>query len=142
RRRPRRHAGRGAGLCRDGCGPVRAGEDQSGRGLQRACGSAGGSTGGVNAAGDTKLIASVLSFLSLGSSSHEAMTTMDTTASPEVKHRDRPLNPVMLRELSAKSDAQGIVRIVSHYSAMAVVGTLIWVVSSANGIAWALQLLP
>ena len=67
---------------------------------------------------------------------------MDTTASPEVKHRDKPLNPVMLRELSAKSDAQGIARIVSHYSAMAVVGTLIWVVSSANGIAWALPLFP
>ena len=67
---------------------------------------------------------------------------MDTTASAEVKHRDKPLNPIMLRELSAKSDVQGIVRIVSHYSAMAVVGTLIWVVSSTNGIAWALPLLP
>ena len=51
RRRPRRHAGRGAGLCGDGGGPVRAGEDQSERGLQRAFGSAGGGTGGMIAGG-------------------------------------------------------------------------------------------
>ena len=38
RRRPRRHAGRGAGLRGDGGRPVRAGEDQPERGLQRASG--------------------------------------------------------------------------------------------------------
>jgi fatty acid desaturase len=69
------------------------------------------------------------------------MSTMDTTASSEVTHPDKPLSPAMLRELSVKSDMQGIVRIVSHYSAMAVVGSLIWLVSSTNGFVWALPLI-
>ena len=67
---------------------------------------------------------------------------MDTTASAEVNPKDKPLSPAMLRELSAKSDIKGIVRIVSHYSAIAVVGALIWGVSSTRGIAWALPLIP
>ena len=43
------HAGSRAGLRGNGGRAVRAGEDQSKRGLQRACGGAGGSTGGVRA---------------------------------------------------------------------------------------------
>lgn len=47
----------------------------------------------------------------------------------------------MLRELSVRSDLQGIVRTASHYGAIAIVGTLIWLVSSTYGIAWALPLI-
>jgi fatty acid desaturase len=67
---------------------------------------------------------------------------MDTTASPEVKHRDKPLTPAMLRELSARSDLQGVIRTISHYSAVVVLGTLIWKVSASYGIVWALPLIP
>ena len=51
---------------------------------------------------------------------------------------EKPLTSAQLRELSARSNLQGIIRAVSHYGAIAVVGTLIWLVSSTYGIAWAL----
>ena len=41
----------------------------------------------------------------------------------------------MLRELSERSDLRGTVRTVSHYGAIAIVGTLIWLVSSIYGLA-------
>ena len=54
---------------------------------------------------------------------------------------EKPLTSAQLRELSARSSLQGIIRAVSHYGAIAVVGTLIWLVSSTYGIAWALPLM-
>jgi fatty acid desaturase len=53
----------------------------------------------------------------------------------------RPLSPTLLRELSARSNFQGLVRVVSHYGVIAVLGTLIWMVSSRYGIGWALPLI-
>ena len=54
---------------------------------------------------------------------------------------EKPLTSAALRELSARSNLQGIVRAVSHYGAIGVFGTLIWLVSSTYGIAWALPLM-
>jgi fatty acid desaturase len=53
----------------------------------------------------------------------------------------RPLSPTLLRELSARSNFQGLVRAVSHYGVIAVLGTLICIVSSRYGIGWALPLI-
>src|SRR5882757_1529594 len=69
------------------------------------------------------------------------MTIMSTTVSPEVNRPDKPLSPAMLRELSARSDLQGAVRTASHYGAVAIVGALIWLVSSRYGLAWAMPLM-
>lgn len=53
----------------------------------------------------------------------------------------RPLSPTLLRELSARSNFQGLVRVVGHYGVIAVLGTLVWMVSSRYGIGWALPLI-
>ena len=42
---------------------------------------------------------------------------------------EKPLTPAMLRELSVRSDWQGLVRAASHYGVIVVVGALIWLVS-------------
>jgi fatty acid desaturase len=47
----------------------------------------------------------------------------------------------MLRELSVRSDRQGAVRTLSHYAAIVVIGTLIWLVASRDGVVWALPLM-
>jgi fatty acid desaturase len=54
---------------------------------------------------------------------------------------EKPLTPAMLRELSVRSDLQGLVRATSHYGVIVAMGTLIWLVSSRYGIAWALPLI-
>ncbi|MBR1268410.1 fatty acid desaturase [Bradyrhizobium sp. AUGA SZCCT0222] len=66
---------------------------------------------------------------------------MNIVTSVEPKLREKPLSPAMLRELSERSDVRGAVRTVSHYGAIAIVGTLIWLVSSNYGLAWALPLI-
>jgi fatty acid desaturase len=66
---------------------------------------------------------------------------MNTAISAEPNLRDKPLSPAVLRELSARSDLQGAVRTVSHYGAVAIVATLIWLVSSTYGLVWALPLI-
>src|ERR1700722_20104760 len=53
----------------------------------------------------------------------------------------RPLSPTLLRELSTRSNFQGLVRVVSHYGVIIVLGALIWLVSSRYGVGWALPLL-
>jgi fatty acid desaturase len=67
---------------------------------------------------------------------------MDTAISTEPKLRDKRLNPAMLRELSVRSDIRGAIRTIGHYGAVAMLGTLIWLVSSTWGLAWALPLIP
>jgi len=42
---------------------------------------------------------------------------------------EKPLTSAALRELSARSDLQGIVRAASHCGAIGIFGTLIWLVS-------------
>ena len=66
---------------------------------------------------------------------------MTTAAIPEANDRSKPLSPAMLRALSTRSDLQGAVRTVSHYGAIAIVGALIWLISSRYGLAWALPLI-
>src|SRR6185436_10276524 len=70
--------------------------------------------------------------------SQEAIATMSTaiTATGE-----KPLTSAALRELSARSNLPGAVRAVSHYGAIGVFGTLIWLVSSTWGVLWALPLI-
>ena len=72
-------------------------------------------------------------------SSQEAITS--TTESIESRFRDKPLSPATLRELSARSDLQGLVRAASHYGAIVIVGTLIWLTSARYGIVWAVPLI-
>jgi fatty acid desaturase len=66
---------------------------------------------------------------------------MSTAATSDVKDRPKPLSPAMLRELSARSDLLGAVRTVSHYGAVVILATLIWLVSSRYELAWALPLI-
>jgi fatty acid desaturase len=64
----------------------------------------------------------------------------DATVS-EPGHRLKPLTPAMLRQLSARSDLRGTVQSLGHYGAIALVGALIWKVSSTWGVLWALPLM-
>jgi fatty acid desaturase len=66
---------------------------------------------------------------------------MSTAAVFDADDRPKPLTPAMLRELSVRSDLQGAVRTISHYGAIAIVGTLIWLVSSTYGFGWVLPLI-
>ena len=67
---------------------------------------------------------------------------MSEAISSELKsEKIRLLSPAMLRELSARSDPQGLVRVASHYGVIAVLGVLIWLVSSRHGVVWALPLI-
>lgn len=66
---------------------------------------------------------------------------MNTAISAEPKLRDKPLSPALLRQLSARSDLRGAIRTISHYGAVVIVGTMIWLVSSTYGLAWALPLI-
>ena len=54
---------------------------------------------------------------------------------------EKPLTSDMLRELSARSDLQGLVRAGSHYGAIVVAGALIWWIAPRYGIAWSLPLI-
>ena len=66
---------------------------------------------------------------------------MNTMTFTEQKLREKPLSPATLRELSARSDPQGLIRAASHYGAIVIVGALIWLVSRTYGIVWALPLI-
>jgi fatty acid desaturase len=71
-----------------------------------------------------------------------ASDTLASGLKPQEKLLEgKPLSPAMLRELSVRSDLQGLVRTISHYGAIAILGILIWLVSSRVGIAWALPLI-
>jgi fatty acid desaturase len=63
-------------------------------------------------------------------------------ASPIDPVRPKLLTPIMLRDLSVRSNAQGAARTLSHYAAILIVGTLIGLVASRYGVVWALPLLP
>lgn len=55
--------------------------------------------------------------------------------------RPKPLSPAMLRELSARSNLRGAAQSLGHYGVIALVGALIWQVSSTWGVLWALPLM-
>ncbi|KJC61583.1 fatty acid desaturase [Bradyrhizobium sp. LTSPM299] len=65
---------------------------------------------------------------------------MSTAETHDGGVRLKPLSPVVLRELSAKSNFAGAIRTASHYGMILIVGTLIWLVSSRYGLLWALPL--
>jgi fatty acid desaturase len=66
---------------------------------------------------------------------------MNTAANPDANRRTKPLSPDVLRELSARSNVQGAMRVASHYGAVAIIGILIVWVSLRYGIIWALPLI-
>jgi fatty acid desaturase len=66
---------------------------------------------------------------------------MSLASSIDPPARPKLLTPVVLRELSVRSNGQGVVRTLSHYAAIAVIGALIWLVSSRHGMVWALPLI-
>jgi fatty acid desaturase len=66
---------------------------------------------------------------------------MSDLVSPEPNAPGRLLSPTILRALSARSNRQATVRVVSHYGVIAVLGALIWLVSARYGIGWALPLI-
>jgi fatty acid desaturase len=66
---------------------------------------------------------------------------MNTVSIPDERHRPKPLSPAVLRELSTRSNLPGVLRAGSHYGMIAVLGTLIWLISSTYGFAWALPLI-
>jgi fatty acid desaturase len=66
---------------------------------------------------------------------------MSTTSSAVPQRSDASLSPAMLRELSARSNGKGLLRVASHYGAIAVTACLIWLVLSTYGAAWALPLI-
>ena len=66
---------------------------------------------------------------------------MSIAVIPDVNDSPKPLSPAMLRELSVRSNLQGAVRAAGHYGAVAMLGAVIWLVSSTYGIAWALPII-
>jgi fatty acid desaturase len=54
---------------------------------------------------------------------------------------EKLLSSADLRALSARSNLPGIVRAATHYGAIVVFGTLIWLVSSSYGLLWAIPLM-
>jgi fatty acid desaturase len=54
---------------------------------------------------------------------------------------EKPLTSAALRELSVRSNLPGIVRAASHYGAIGVFGTLIWLVASNHDLLWAIPLM-
>ena len=66
---------------------------------------------------------------------------MSTTETSNAGPRLKPLDPLTLRDLSTKSNLAGAVRAASHYGMILIVGTLIWLVASRYGLAWALPLI-
>jgi fatty acid desaturase len=66
---------------------------------------------------------------------------MSTAVVSDAEHTERPITSAMLRELSARSDLQGAVRVASHYGTVAILGAAILWAASTHGIAWALPLI-
>jgi fatty acid desaturase len=57
------------------------------------------------------------------------------------KLEGRPLTPVQLKELSAKSNAPGAARALSHFGAIGLTGTLLWIVMNRYGELFAVPLI-
>ncbi|MDB5501618.1 MAG: fatty acid desaturase [Tardiphaga sp.] len=57
------------------------------------------------------------------------------------KLEGRPLTPVQLKELSAKSNAPGAARALSHFGAIGLTGTLLWIVMTRYGVLFAVPLI-
>ncbi|CCE03858.1 fatty acid desaturase [Bradyrhizobium sp. STM 3809] len=64
-----------------------------------------------------------------------------TDAAAEFAPRPKLLTPVVLQELSRRSDLCGARRALGHYGAILGNGVLIWLVASTHGVGWALPLM-
>ncbi|MDB5657240.1 MAG: fatty acid desaturase [Tardiphaga sp.] len=53
----------------------------------------------------------------------------------------RPLTPAQLKDLSLRSNAPGLLRAVSHFGAIALMGTLLWMVIGHYGVLFAVPLI-
>ncbi|MGJ5175473.1 fatty acid desaturase [Bradyrhizobium oligotrophicum] len=65
---------------------------------------------------------------------------MSDVTTDEFAPRPKLLTPAMLQALCRRSTSQGALRALAHYGAIIVVGTLIGLIVSADGVAWALPL--
>ncbi|MDH2383959.1 fatty acid desaturase [Bradyrhizobium sp. CER78] len=66
---------------------------------------------------------------------------MSTAEASDAGPRLKPLSPLILRDLSIKSNLAGAVRAASHYGMIVVIGALIYLVASRYGLPWALPLI-
>jgi fatty acid desaturase len=57
------------------------------------------------------------------------------------KLEGRPLTPLQLKALSAKSNAPGLLRALSHFGAIGLTGTLLWLVLARYGVLFAIPLI-
>ena len=55
--------------------------------------------------------------------------------------KDRALTPAQLKDLSVRADGPGLVRAISHYSVIGVLGIAIWAVAASDGLLWATPLI-
>jgi fatty acid desaturase len=56
-------------------------------------------------------------------------------------HQERPLTPDQLKELSVRSNAPGLLRALSHFGAIALTGTLLWLMIGRYGVLFAVPLI-
>lgn len=66
---------------------------------------------------------------------------MTIEAAAYTRIEQRVLTPIQLRELSARSNAPGLVRAITHYGAIALVGTAIWQATIVYGALFAVPLM-
>ncbi|UFS77713.1 fatty acid desaturase [Tardiphaga sp. 37S4] len=65
--------------------------------------------------------------------------TMDAVGHGKIE--TRALTPAQLKELSVRANLPGLIRSISHYALIALVGTLIWQVATRYGVVWAIPLI-
>lgn len=66
---------------------------------------------------------------------------MTMEAAGHGKIETRALTPAQLKDLSVRANLPGLIRSVSHYALIALVGTLIWQVTTRYGVVWAIPLI-
>ena len=65
--------------------------------------------------------------------------TMDAVGHGKIE--TRALTPAQLKDLSVRANLPGLIRSISHYALIALVGTLIWQVATRYGVVWAIPLI-
>jgi fatty acid desaturase len=65
--------------------------------------------------------------------------TMDAVGHGKIE--TRALTPAQLKDLSVRANLPGLIRSISHYALIALVGTLIWQVATRYGAMWAIPLI-
>lgn len=65
--------------------------------------------------------------------------TMDAVGHGKIE--TRALTPAQLKDLSVRANLPGVIRSISHYALIALVGTLIWQISTRYGVMWAAPLI-